>query len=237
MQLYIKLILCHTIQLNYLKTIKNKVYLKVKCFFNFKTPFLPQTFPACVLICAAQTPCYTPPPPACLRVLPPECESFVWFLSKGEQNGLACEAGNQHIWLQFKNFQSQTLQFQQEEGMNRLIEILSEGGRRKLNNPSALLLRTKIISKRFSFLRCWALKRCSPAKIEVFFGEGCLWELLSMFAVNQILQHVCWILIKVFLLCHAPWCPSHFTWLCTAGRFSWHCLPWFEFCRSFLKVD
>lgn len=41
----------------------------------------------------------------------------------------------------------------EEERMSRLIEILSEGTDRKLNNPSVRLLRTKYVVKEFPFRR------------------------------------------------------------------------------------
>lgn len=66
------------------------------------------------------------------------------------KKGLVCEA-NQCIWVAFEHLLCQMLHFRsdEEERMNRLIEILSEGTDKKLNNPSVRLLRTKYVVKEF----------------------------------------------------------------------------------------
>ena len=70
------------------------------------------------------------------------------------KKGLVCEA-NQCIWVAFERSLCQMLHFRsdEEERMNRLIEILSEGTNRKLNNPSLRLLRTKYVVEEFPFRR------------------------------------------------------------------------------------
>lgn len=146
-----------------------------------------------MLIWASQTPQYTPSPQPptpkptqdthCLfQSQDPDGSSLIWVASAEEKKrrlrkeGLGLwSVGNQCIWVGFEPSVCEMLQFRrdEEERINRLIETLSEDIDRKLNSPSAMLLRTKYVVKDFPFLAVEIFYTCCAVMVRFLERAGC----------------------------------------------------------------
>lgn len=89
----------------------------------------------------------------------PDCSSLTWFASKEGKKadcgkkGLVCEA----FWINASglplNIHYSAMQNHEKKRINGLIEILSKGIDKKLNNPSAMLLEKKKSEKSSQILK------------------------------------------------------------------------------------